>query len=279
MCQRSEQAALVIITPVRWFSPLSPREIWRYRDLIRLQVTKGFRVRYSQTIFGGFWSLIHPVMQMIVFSILFGLFSRMPSDGVAYPVFLFVGMVPWVLFSRATSGIMTSLHGSIGLCSKVYFPRVIFPIAQLLSAAPDFFASLVVLFAMMAYFGIFPSWQLLLLVPLVLLTSAISLGVGLAFAALSIHFRDVREVMGHLLNFWFYCTPVVYPRSAMPPHWRRFLSINPLAEIIEAMRAAFLGGPVPSLSDWARMSAVAVTILVAGLALFQHLESSLIDVG
>lgn len=270
---------VIEINPVSGATPLDVREVWQYRDMILMSITREFHLRYVQSVFGILWGVLNPFLQMVIFSLLFGVFAKMPSAGIPYPIFLFSGMVPWLLFSNALTGAMTSLQGNIGLCSKIYFPRILFPIIKLFSGVPNFGLTLIVLLAMMLFYGLSPTLNILWAPLFLILGFLIVAGVGFALAVLSIHFRDIREIMGHFVQVWYYCTPIVFSREAIPEKWQHLLFLNPMAPVIEGFRWALLGTAMPPIAHIQIAVGMGLVLFFGGIYLFQRLEGTLIDVG
>lgn len=274
---RDHGSTSVIIEPTSGWVPVDLGELWHYRDLLYVLTWREISVRYKQTLLGFAWAIIQPVMTMIVFTIFLGKFARIPSDGIPYPVFSFLGLLPWTFFSGALTRSGTSLVANANLLSKVYFPRVLIPLSATLSALADFLIAFVVLFALMAWYGIAPSWTSIYLIPLTVLTAIAATGVGMWLSALNVQYRDVQHAIPFLVQLWMYATPVVYPSSIVPEKWRPLFALNPLAGIIEGYRSATLGRPM----DWRLLSisAVATLALTAiGFWRFRRMERTFADI-
>ena len=238
---------------------------------------RDIKIRYKQTVLGFAWAIIQPVMMMVVFSIFFGSLARMPADGLPYPIFVYAGLLAWTFFANAVTSSAGSLVASAGLISKVYFPRLVVPLSAVGSALADFVIAALVLLAMMVWYGV--GWSLNLLVAPMLLagTVLVALGVGIWLAALNAAYRDFRYVVPFLIQFWMFATPVVYPASLVPDGWRRLLFLNPMAGLIEGFRSAFLGLP---FDGWAigLSLAVALAVFLLGIAYFERIERRLADI-
>jgi lipopolysaccharide transport system permease protein len=253
-------------------------EVWEYRELLYFLVWRDVKVRYKQTALGAAWAILQPVMTMLVFSVFFGRLAKMPSDGIPYPVFAYTALLPWQLFAYALSESANSLVGSQNLIKKVYFPRLVVPIASVLAGLVDFAISFVVLVGLMAYYGIRPTPAIAVLPLFILLAVASALSVGLWLSALNVQFRDVRYMIPFLTQFWLFATPVAYPSSLVPEKWRSLFGLNPMAGVVEGFRWALLGkstSPGPLL--WVSIAAV-VTLLIGGLIYFRRMESTFADV-
>lgn len=272
-----DRAVVTVIEPPRGWRPIGFAALWRYRELIWVLVERDIKVRYKQTVLGFAWAIIQPLMLMLVFSIFFGHLAKMPTDGLPYPIFVYAGLLPWTFFANAITSSAGSLVTSSNLVSKVYFPRLIIPIASAGSGLADFAVATVVLLVMMLWYGIGWGPNLLLAPLLVAGTAFIALGVGIALAALTVTYRDFRYVVAFLVQFWMFATPVVYPASLVPPEWRWLLFLNPMAGFIEGFRAAFLGLPF----DWPAMAislAVAIALFLVGAAYFEKVERRFADI-
>jgi lipopolysaccharide transport system permease protein len=270
---------LLIIEPTRGWVSLQLRDVWRYRELLYFLTWRDIKVRYKQTVIGAAWAIIQPLMTMVVFSIFFGGLARIPSDGVPYPIFSYAALVPWGLFAYGLGGASNSLVGSANLIKKIYFPRLIIPIASVLSGVVDFLLAFAVLILMMLGFGIVPTANILWLPLLVLLALVTSLGVGLWLSALNVEFRDIRYIVPFLTQFWMFITPIAYPSSLIENETLRTLyGLNPMAGVVEGFRWALLGtdtapGPVILAS-----AVAAVAIMVSGMFYFRRMEKTFADV-
>jgi lipopolysaccharide transport system permease protein len=276
--QNGEALPVLWIRPSRGWVSLRLRELWEYRELLYFLVWRDVKVRYKQTALGAAWAILQPVMTMLVFSLFFGRLAKLPSDGIPYPVFVFAALLPWQLFAYALSESASSLVVSQNLIKKVYFPRLVVPIASVLCGLVDFAISFVVLLGLMAYYGIRPTAAIAVLPLFILLAVASALSVGLWLSALNVQFRDVRYTIPFLTQFWMFATPVAYPSSLVPEKWRALFGLNPMAGVVEGFRWALLGkstSPGPLL--WVSIAAV-VVLLISGLMYFRRMESTFADV-
>ena len=264
------------IEPARGMVAVPFGELWAYRELLYFLIWRDVKVRYKQTVIGAAWAIVQPLMTMVVFSVIFGAFAQIPSDGVPYPVFAFAALLPWQLFANAMSNAGNSLVGSQNLITKVYFPRLLVPLAAVLGGMVDFGIAFVILLALMAGFGVAPTAAIVTLPLFVLLALATALAVGLWLSALNVQYRDVRYTIPFLTQLWMYATPVVYPSSIVPEPWRALLGLNPLAGVVEGFRWALLGTPPPGPLLWVSVVTVSIA-LVGGLVYFQRMESSFAD--
>jgi lipopolysaccharide transport system permease protein len=268
---------VLVLQPSKGLVQLKLGEVWAYRELLYFLVWRDVKVRYKQTALGAAWAILQPVMTMVVFSVFFGKLAKMPSDGIPYPVFAFAALLPWQLFAFALSESSNSLVSSQNLITKVYFPRLVVPIAAVLAGLVDFAIAFVVLLGLMWYYGIVPTGAIVLLPFFVLFAIATALSVGLWLSSLNVKYRDVRYTIPFLTQFWMFATPVAYPSSIVPEKWRALLGLNPMAGVVEGFRWALLGkaeGPGPLLA----VSVVAVAILlIGGLMYFRQTERTFAD--
>jgi lipopolysaccharide transport system permease protein len=263
--------------PTGW-APLRLREVVDFRELAAFMVWRDVKVRYKQTALGVAWAVIQPVTAMVLFAIVFGRIAGLPSDGVPYPLFAFVGLLPWQLFASSLTGSANSLVGSAGLLTKVYFPRLIVPLAASLATLVDFAVSFVVLGVLMAYYRVAPSPAILALPLFLVLALMTSFGVGLWFAALNVKYRDVQYVLPFVVQLWLFASPVAYSASLIhSPIGRVIFSLNPMAGVIQGFRWALLGAPGPGLMIWPSV-ALAAALLVSGLFFFKRMEDTFADV-
>ena len=268
----------IIIRPSRGWVPLKLADLWAYRELLYFLVWRDVKVRYKQTVLGAAWAIIQPFLTMVVFSVVFGRLAKIPSDGLPYPVFAYCALLPWQLFAHALTESGNSLVASQNLITKVYFPRLVIPLAAVLGGLVDFAIAFLVLLAMMAYYGIAPTAAVATLPLFLLLAVATALGVGLWLSALNVQYRDVRYTIPFLTQFWLFATPVAYPASLVPEPWRAVFGLNPMAGVVEGFRWALLGtahapGPMLAVSG-----AVVLALLVGGLYYFRRMEKTFADV-
>jgi lipopolysaccharide transport system permease protein len=262
--------------PSRWPS-IGAAELWAYRDLLYILVWRDIKVRYKQTALGAAWAVLQPVFMMIVFTLFFGRLAKVPSNGLPYSLFAFTGLLPWQLFSHAISESSNSLVSSERLITKVYFPRLLIPIAAVLGGVADFLVAFVVLIGMMFYYRVQPTWTVVTIPFFVALAILTALGAGLWLSALNVKYRDVKYTIGFLLQFWLFATPVVYPSSLVPEKWRAFLGLNPMAGVVEGFRWALLGQPLPG-SLVLTSFVTTMVVLAGGLMYFRRMEQEFADI-
>lgn len=252
-------------------------ELWAYRELLYFLVWRDAKVRYRQTVLGAAWALVQPAMTMVVFDVFFGRLARMPSDGVPYRLFALTALVPWTYFATALGAGAQSLVGQQHLIGKVYFPRLLMPLAAITTPLVDFAIAFVFLLAMAAWHGVVPGAAVVWLPLYILLAVTTALTASVWTAALNVEYRDVRFVLPFAIQFWLFATPVAYPASLVPERWRALYGLNPMATVVEGFRAALLGTPGPESMLVPSIVVVAV-MLVAGVKYFRRVEGTFADV-
>ena len=268
---------VIILRPSRGWGSLNLGDLWQYRELIYFLTWRDIKVRYKQTALGAAWAILQPFLSMVVFTIFFGGLLKVSSDNVPYPIFSYTALLPWGVFSKALTDAGRSLVINRNMITKVYFPRLVVPLASVLSGVVDFLIAFVVLLGMMVYFQVTPSsavWALPFLLILALITA---LGVGLWLSALNVIYRDVGYVLPFLTQFWFYITPVVYSSTEVPDKWRLIYALNPMTGVVEGFRWALLNtesapGPMVAVS-----AVIAVVILISGMFYFRRMERTFAD--
>ena len=267
----------LVLEPNHGWLTFELSDLWRYRELLFFLTWRDIKVRYKQTVLGAAWAVLQPLLTMVVFSIIFGLLANLPSDGIPYPLFTFTALLPWQLFAFALTNSSNSLVGSQNLISKVYFPRLVIPIASVLPGLVDFVIAFVVLLGMMFYYQIPLTARILVLPVFILLGVLTALAAGFWLSALNVEYRDIRYVVPFLTLFWQYATPVAYSSSLIPEKWRLLYGLNPMAGVVEGFRWALLGkGEVGSLL-WASVIIV-LLLLISGLIYFKRMEDTFADV-
>lgn len=269
---------VIQIRPSTGWVALKLRDLWDYRELLYFLVWRDIKVRYKQTVLGAAWAILQPLLTMVVFSIFFGRLAGMPSDGIPYPIFTYTALLPWQLFSHALIEASNSLVMNERLITKVYFPRLVIPIATVLAGLVDFSIAFIVLIGMMLFFGIVPTMAILTLPLFILFAIATALAIGLWLSALNVQYRDVRYVIPFLTQFWLFATPIAYSSSLIPEPWRVWYGLNPMAGVVEGFRWALLGktGGTPSLLIVSVL--IVGLLLLGGLAYFRRMERSFADV-
>jgi lipopolysaccharide transport system permease protein len=269
---------MVRIRPSRGWKAVELRELWCYRELLYFLTLRDIQLRYKQTALGVAWAVIQPLLTMAVFTIFFGKLGGLPSDGKPYALFVLAALLPWQLFSYALTQSSQSLANEQRLITKVYFPRLIVPLASVLSGVVDFLVAFALMLGGMVLFGVKPGWGIVTVPGFALFALVAALAVGLWLSALNVQYRDVRYTLPFLTQFWMFLTPVAYPASLVPAAYRPLYGVNPMAGVVEGFRWALLGTEVP---DWALMAVsggVVVVLFAGGLFYFRWLEKTFADV-
>jgi lipopolysaccharide transport system permease protein len=266
------------IEPTKGWVSLKLGELWIYRELLYFFVWRDIKVRYKQTVLGASWAIIQPFFTMVIFSLFFGRLANVPSDGLPYPIFSYAALVPWTFFSNGVMQAANTLVSNSNMVKKVYFPRLAMPIASVLAGLVDFVLAFIVLIIMMAFFQIFPTYNVIWLPFFLLLALITSLGVGFWLSAMNAQFRDVRYIVPFMLQAWLFLTPIAYPSSLLDEPWRTIYGLNPMAGVVEGFRWALLGsetapGPITIVS-----TVVAIIVLISGLFYFKRMERTFADV-
>lgn len=276
--QEPESQSITFIRPKRGWQPVNLSELWEYRELLGFLAIRDMKVRYKQTALGAAWAIIQPFMTMVVFTVFFGNLAGMPSDNRPYPVFTFCALVPWQLFAYSLAMSSNSLVAEQRLITKVYFPRVIVPLASVLGGVVDSVIAFVILLLMMAYYGVSPTWAIITLPFFVALSVVSALAVGLWLSALNVQYRDVRYTINFLIQIWLFATPVAYPSSLVPEKWRWLYGLNPMAGVVEGFRWALLGTGQVHAGLLAVSTIMTIALLIGGLFYFRRMEKSFADV-
>ncbi len=267
----------VVIRPASGWVPLDLRAVWEYRELLFFLTWRDIKVRYKQTALGAAWAVLQPTLTMLVFSVFFGSLAHVPSDGVPYPLFTLTGLIPWQLFAYALAQSSTSVVANKNLVTKVYFPRLLVPVAAVLSGLVDFAIAFVLLIGMMLHYGISPGSAIVVLPLAVLLAILTALAAGLWLSALNVRYRDVQYTIPFLTQFWMFVTPIAYSASLVPGRWRALYLMNPMTGVVECFRWALLGKSGASPSYLVISVAVVVAALVGCLYYFRRVEKTFAD--
>jgi len=268
---------IYVVEPRKGWQIINYRELREYRDLIFFLVLRDIKVLYAQTILGYLWAILVPLIQIIIFTIIFGKVARLSSDGIPYLLFSSVAIIPWNYMSQAMSVSSQSLVAGQNLLGKVYFPRIIFPITPVLSKLLDFVISMIIIIAVCLFYKISPTMNLFLLPLFILMMVSLSAGVGLWLSALAIRFRDIKHAMPFVIRMLMYTAPIIYSASSIPEHFRILYSMNPLVSIIEGFRSCLLGTPftwqfiLPGIIS-------NIIFLIGGAAYYNRMEEIFVDV-
>lgn len=266
------------IRPDRGWFDLDLGAVWRYRELLGVLVMRDLQVLYKQALLGAGWAILQPVFAVIIFSIIFGYIVKMPSEGVPYPLFAFAGVLPWTYFAEAVRRSGTGLVTDSELVRKVYFPRLIMPLANVISPLVDFCIAFLVLLVMMAFYGIAPSWKMLVIPPLMMIAVLLSLSIGLWLAPINVRFRDIKHTLPFIIQIWMYASPIVYPLSMVPQEWQALYALNPMVGVIEGFRWAVFDRGEPNMMALGVGGIIITLLMVGGLIFFRRMERTFADV-
>ena len=266
----------VVIRARSGMAALNLSDLWVYRELIGFMTWRDVIVRYKQTFLGVAWAVLRPFLSMVVFTIFFGNLAQVPSDGIPYPIFSYTALLPWELFSKALSDASRSLIQNSNMITKIYFPRMILPLASVIAGLVDFAIAFVVLIGLMMYYQITPTPNIIYLPLFILLALVTSFGTGLWLSAANVAYRDVNYVLPFLTQMWMFITPIVYPSSMVPEQWQVIYSLNPMAGVVNGFRWALLGTDPPAPTMWISVG-VAIVMLISGLFYFKKMERQFAD--
>lgn len=272
-----EAEKVKIIEPTSGWQLIDFKELWRYKDLLYFLTLRGIKARYAQSIMGVSWAIIQPLFTTIVFTIVFGSLAKVDSDGMPYILFSYLALWPWNYFAGTLTESANSLVQNAGMITKVYFPRMVLPLASILSKMLDFLIAFVVVVGLLIYFKVTPGWSLLFLPLLVIQLLMTSLGIGMFLSALAVKYRDVKHALSFLVQLLLYAAPVVYSTTAVPEVYQRFYILNPMVGVIEGFRAAFLDRDMPWEWIWPG-SIVSIVFFIFGMFYFRRMERIFADV-
>ena len=268
----------VRIRPSRGLLHLDLSTVWQYRELIFILVWRDIKVRYKQTVLGAAWAIFQPLAIMLIFTAVFSYVGQIPSDGLPYPVFLYSGLLPWLYIAQALNRSAMSLVGEAPLISKVYFPRLILPLAGTLSPLLDLVLSFLVYVGLMVWFGVMPTWRIVTLPLFTGLAFLIAVAGGVWLSALYVRFRDVGHIIPMFIQLWMFVSPIIYPVSKVPEAWRHLYALNPVVSVIEGFRWALLPGYPVEFPVFVPSLVVVFLTLAGGLILFRSMERTFADV-
>jgi lipopolysaccharide transport system permease protein len=270
---------VIRIRPVEDSPGVGFRELWSYRELLYFLVWRDVKVRYKQTAIGAAWAVLQPMLTMLVFTVVFGNFTSMPSDGLPYPLFSYTALLPWTYFSKALTQSILSVVGNSNLITKVYFPRLLLPLSAVVAGLIDFAIAFVFLLVMMGWYGVVPNILGMLLLPVFLLITVLTaLAVSLWLSVINVRYRDVGQGIPFFVQLWLFASPVVYPLSSVPEKWRLILGLNPMTGVIEGFRWALLGKEMPDVSLLLISVSVVMALLFTGVIYFKRMEATFADV-
>ena len=274
---RKEKPVLEI-GPKRGLLQVDLASIWRFRELLYFLIWRDVKVKYKQTVIGASWAIIQPILTMVIFTVVFGNFAKIPSDGFPYPIFAYTALLPWLYFAQGVNRTSVGLVGNAALVSKVYFPRLIIPLATAVAPLIEFFLSFVVLMGLMAWYQVVPTWGIITLPFFLAIAFLTVLAVGLFLSALNVRYRDVSHSIPFVIQVWLYASPVIYPLSLVPENWRFLYSLNPMVGVIEGFRWALLGKESPDFVAIAISGGMVMTLLVLSVIFFNRMERSFADI-
>ena len=257
---------------------LGLRELWDYRELLYFLVWRDVKVRYKQTAIGASWALLQPLLTMVIFTMVFGKFAKMPSNGLPYPIFTFVALLPWNYFARSLNQSILSVVGNANLITKVYFPRLLLPLSAVVSGLIDLAIGFGFLIVMMLWYQITPDWEILYLPLFIMLAMLTALSVSLWLAVINVRYRDVGQAVPFLIQIWLFVSPVAYAVSVVPSQWRMLYSLNPMAGVIEGFRWALTTSESPPVLSVAISTVMVLALLYGGLIFFKRMEETFADV-
>ncbi len=268
---------LVVIEPRGSWATLDLRDLWAHRELLYFLIWRDLKIRYKQTLLGASWVIIQPFFMMLIFTLFFGMLVRVPSDGIPYPLFVYSGLFLWTFFSNAVISSSGSVVASSNLVTKIYFPRLLIPISTVGARLVDIAITFLILIGLMFYYEVALTWSVVILPVLIAMVVLLALGIGTWASALNVKYRDVGVALPVLMQFWMYASPIIYPASLVPTNWQWLYFLNPVAAIVENLRAALLGLEF----NWSALAISAITILiilVCSTYTFRRVEKSFADI-
>lgn len=267
-----------VIEPTEAWAVLRLREVWRARELIAFLMWRDIKVRYKQTAIGAGWAVLQPLITVLIFSLLLGRYAHLPTGGIPYPVFIFAGLLPWTYFAYSITQSGKSLVDNEKLITKIYFPRLALPLATTFTGLPDFVVGCGVFAAMMAIFGVAPTWRILLMPLFLLFAILTAMGVGFWLSGLNVRYRDVKYVLPFLTQIWMFASPVVYSGHIVKGKLAILYALNPMAGVINGFRWSLLNGPAPTGEYLVPSACVTIVLLITGLFYFKHMDKTFADV-
>ena len=273
----SYQPETIYIRPSTGLAALNLRDLWIYRELIFFMIWRDIKVRYKQTLLGAAWALIQPLLTMLIFNFIFGTVAKVPTEGIPYPIFSYTALLPWGLFTAALNNASRSLTANQNMVTKIYFPRLILPLASVLGGLVDFVIAFMILIVMMIYYHVTPTSAIWSLPLFLLLTVVTALGVALWLSAINVQYRDVNYVLPFLTQFWLFLTPVAYSAKVISEKWQVVYSLNPMAGVVNGFRWALLGTNTGPGLNMAVSVGISLTFLVTGLFYFRSMERTFAD--
>jgi lipopolysaccharide transport system permease protein len=273
-----QQTPVIYLKPSKGWLSINFKEMWHYRELIYFLTWRDIKVRYKQAVLGIAWAVLQPLLTTVIFTIIFGILLKTPSQEIPYPLFTMTALLPWQLFATALQRSSISLVGNANLITKIYFPRLAIPFSSVMASLVDFCVSFVVLLGVMVYYHYWPGWNILWLPLIVLLALLTALSVGLWLSALNVQYRDIQHMVPFIIQVWMYASPIVYSIDIVPNGiWRWLYGLNPMVGVIQGFRWALLGGDPPDITMVFSIGMVLV-LLISGLFYFRRMEKTFADI-
>jgi lipopolysaccharide transport system permease protein len=271
-------AARVIIEPRKSWAALNLRDIWTYRELLYFLIWRDVKVRYKQTLLGAAWAILQPLLTMVIFTLLFGRLAGIKSEGIPYPIFAYGGLLIWIFFANSVTNGGNSLVSSAHLITKIYFPRMIIPAGAVAAGLVDLALAFLIQIVLMIYYGVRVSWALVMVPPLVLMTTLLALGVSMWLSALNVKYRDVRYAIPFLIQLWMFASPIIYPVSMLPTKWQWLLMLNPLTGIIQNFRIALFANQAFEWKALGISALITAVVLTYAAYSFRRTEKHFADI-
>ncbi len=276
--EQTKHTPTIYLKPSKGWLSIDFNELWHYRELIFFLTWRDIKVRYKQAVLGIAWAILQPLLTTLIFTVIFGILLKTPSQDIPYPLFSLTALLPWQLFSTALQRSSVSLVGNANLITKIYFPRLAIPLSSVFAALVDFCVSFIVLLFVMAYYRYWPGWNIFWLLPIVVLALLTALSVGLWLSALNVQYRDIQHMVPFLIQVWMYASPIVYPIETIPEGlWRSLYGLNPMVGVIQGFRWALLGGDPPDITMAISVFVVAI-LLISGVYYFRRMEKTFADI-
>ena len=272
-----EPARTIVIEPRQGWADLNLYELWEYRDLLYIMVWRDLKARYRQTALGPFWIILQPIVSMVLYTILFGYIAKLPSDGIPYSVFSYVGLMPWGFFSGALGVGAGSLSSGKDLISKIYFPRFLNPLSRTIGSLIDLSIEFIILVLLLIYYRLQPTWGIVLIPLFLFIAASTGLGFGMLFCGLIVKYRDFGNLVGYISRIWMYTVPVVYSVTLIPEQWRFLYSLNPMYSVIVGFRWALTGTEPPSPLNVAINTITGIILFFIGFSIFKRVERDIVD--
>jgi lipopolysaccharide transport system permease protein len=271
------QPETIFIRPTTGLAALNLVDLWTYRELVVFMIWRDIKVRYKQTLLGAAWAILQPLLTMLVFNFVFGTVAKVPTDGVPYPIFSYAALLPWGMFTAALNTASRSLTANQNMVTKIYFPRLVLPLASVLGGVVDFAIAFVILIGLLIYYHIVPTVAVWTLPLFLLLTLITALGTALWLSAINVKYRDVNYVLPFLTQFWLFLTPVAYSAKIISQKWQLVYSLNPMAGVVNGFRWALLGTDTGPGLTMGVSTAIAIAVLISGLFYFRSMERTFAD--